>query len=536
VKKYLIPALSSFLTACTAQTIDSAETVAVAPSHTNLPSSEAINWFDRGQASIESTNQAYQAIKSKRGAAKNIILFIGDGMGVSTVSAARIREGQIKGGLGEENRLSFETFPFTGLSKTYNTDAQTPDSAGTMTAIMSGVKTKIGVVGIAEGVERGNCSSAKANQIPSALQMAELNGMRTGIVSTARITHATPAATYAHSPNRSWEDISDMPKAAIEEGCTDIASQFIDLSDRLKAIDETYDGGGIDVTFGGGRRHFLPKDAAFNSNDTDSEIEGDRTDGRDLISEWRDKTDGIYVIDSIGFEKIMQIPALGLFSESHMRYSADRFKDNAGEPSLAEMTSKAIKLLDNENGFFLMVEAGRIDHSHHAGNAYGALSDTIALSDAVDLARKATDENDTLIIVTADHSHVMTFAGYPKRGNPILGMVVPVGETDPAIAKDGKPYTTLSYMNGGGTKYLERTTNSDDGYGHAGKTGRHLTGDIDTVSSGFFQEALVPLNSETHGGEDVAIYASGPGAHLVTGTHEQNVIFHIMDHAGNLRR
>jgi len=91
-------------------------------------------------------------------------------------------------------------------------------------------------------------------------------------------------------------------------------------------------------------------------------------------------------------------------------------------------------------------------------------------------------------------------------------------------------------MNGGGTKYLEGTTNSDDGYGHAGNTGRHLTGDIDTISSGFFQEALVPLNSETHGGEDVAIYASGPGAHLVTGTHEQNVIFHIMDHAGNLRR
>ena len=326
-----------------------------------------------------------------------------------------------------------------------------------------------------------------------------------------------------------------MPKGAIEAGCTDIAAQFVDLPERLKLSDPSYDDIGIDVAFGGGRRHFVPKDAAYNSDDADSEIEGDRTDGRNLPREWVEKTGGMYVTDSQGFADITKTPVLGLFAESHMRYSADRFKDNKGEPTLAAMTSKAIDLMEGaENGFFLMVEAGRIDHSHHAGNAYGALADTIALSDAVRVARAATSVEDTLIIVTADHSHVMTFSGYPKRGNPILGTVVEVGETEPKLAKDGKPFTTLSYANGRGFADLGQETDSDAGYRAPIQTGRHLTIDVDTTAPGYHQESLIPGDSESHGGEDVAIYASGPGAHLVTGTHEQHAIFHIMNHAGYL--
>ena len=86
------------------------------------------------------------------------------------------------------------------------------------------------------------------------------------------------------------------------------------------------------------------------------------------------------------------------------------------------MTAKAIDVLDNNDKWlFLTVEAGRIDHAHHAGNAYNALSDTVELSKAVQVALDKTSIEDTLIIVTADHSHVFTIAGYPKRGNPILG-------------------------------------------------------------------------------------------------------------------
>ena len=132
-----------------------------------------------------------------RGAAKNVILFVGDGMGISTVTAARILEGQLKGKLGEEHNLSFDLFPFSGLAKTYNTDAQTPDSAGTMTAMMSGVKTDAGVIGVSEAIERGDCGTVAGNELVTALELAEIAGKSTGILSTARITHATPAATYA---------------------------------------------------------------------------------------------------------------------------------------------------------------------------------------------------------------------------------------------------------------------------------------------------------------------------------------------------
>ena len=112
----------------------------------------------------------------------------------------------------------------------------------------------------------------------------------------------------------------------------------------------------------------------------------------------------------------------GLFNESHMQYEADRGNDIAGEPSITEMTSKAIDILaQNENGFFLMVESGRIDHAHHAGNAYGALQDTIAFADAIQAAVDMTDPQETLILVTADHGHVFTIAGYPKRDNtPVI--------------------------------------------------------------------------------------------------------------------
>ena len=92
------------------------------------------------------------------------------------------------------------------------------------------------------------------------------------------------------------------------------------------------------------------------------------------------------------------------------------------------------------------------------GNAYNALSDTIELSKAVQVALDKTSIEDTLIIVTADHSHVFTIAGYPKRGNPILGKVVAVGETEPTLAADNMPYTTVGYANGGGFRDLGQET------------------------------------------------------------------------------
>lgn len=480
-----------------------------------------------------------KTLTNLKGSAKNVILFVGDGMGISTVTAARILEGQLAGKLGEENQLSFDNFPFAGLAKTYNVDAQTPDSAGTMTAMMSGVKTDVGVIGVDEDIERGDCSTVTGNELFTALELAEMAGKSTGVISTARITHATPAATYAKSADRNWEDVSDMPEAAVTAGCKDIADQLVNFEANLEAKVAGIDVDGIEVAFGGGRRHFLPKDAAFNSTDASSAVEGDRTDGRDLTAEWQAMyTTGSYVMDQTGFDAIDAATTervFGLFNESHMQYEADRKNDIAGEPSISEMTSKAIDILDNNSeGFFLMVESGRIDHSHHAGSAYGALTDTIEFSNAIAKAVEMTDMSETLIIVTADHGHVFTIAGYPKRGNPILGKVVNVGADEPAEASDGMPYTTLGYTNGRGFRNLGTETNADATYALDIDAGRKDLTDVDTTTPGYHQEALIPKSSETHSGEDVGVYASGPAAFLVNGTQEQNMIFHIMDFAANL--
>ena len=505
------------------------------PDASMIATARANPWYEAGAA------RAGESAPSEvvRGAARNVVLFVGDGLGISTVTAARILDGQMRGMDGEENVLSFEAFPYVGLAKTYNVDAQTPDSAGTMTAMVSGVKTDVGVIGVDEDVVRGECASADGNELVTALELAELGGKATGIVSTARITHATPAATYAKSVDRNWEDDSDMPEEALAAGCIDIASQLVGFEAALEARFPGVDVDGIEVAMGGGRRHFLPKDAASNSADASSEVEGDRTDGRDLTAEWRQAyPDGAYVVDRAGFEALPAdgaSPVLALFNESHMQYEADRENDVAGEPSLAEMTELAIaRLRGDEDGFFLVVESGRIDHAHHAGSAYGALTDTIEFAEAVAAARDAVGD-DTLIIVTADHGHVFTIAGYPKRGNPILGKVVPVGADEAALAADELPYTTLGYANGRGFRDLgDDATDADVSYALDIEPGRRDLTFVDTTSPGFHQEALVPLTAETHSGEDVGVHATGPGAALVRGTFEQNVIFHVMEHAADL--
>jgi len=474
-------------------------------------------WYSSGQQELQeilnSTNNTNRA--------KNIILFIGDGMGVSTVTASRIYDGQSKGLDGEENILEFEKLPALALSKTYNTNQQTPDSAGTMTAMMTGIKSKAGFISVNQKAERGNCLSAKNNSIPTFLEQVEELGMSTGIVTTARITHATPAATYAHTPERNWEGDNELPTDSDTSGCKDIARQLIEFDK----------GNGIEVALGGGRQYFLPK----TENGTSA---GRRIDGRNLPQEWLSKyKDAAYVEDRDQLNKINGKNTqhlLGLFSNSHMPYHADRKDPGAKQPSLEEMTSKAIEVLQtNPKGFFLMVEAGRIDHGHHAGNAYRALDDTQELSNAVKIAREMTNEEDTLIIVTADHSHTLTMSGYPTRGNPILGKVIGNDakgnpSISPALAEDDLPYTTLGYRNGRGFAVDHGGNKRFDSPGNAG---RHDLTEVNTEDDGFHQEVVIPRLMESHAGEDVAIYAGGPWSHLFQRTHEQHYIYHVMRHA-----
>ncbi len=450
------------------------------------------------------------------GGARNVILLIGDGMGVSTVTAARILAGQLAGGSGEENLLSFERFPHVALAKTYNTDMQVPDSAGTMSAMVTGRKTRAGVLSVAPETPRGDCRMAQP--MTTILEAAEQAGMATGLVTTTRITHATPAALYAHAADRNWEDDAALPAAARDAGCADIARQWVEFPA----------GDGPDVVFGGGRAQFQSKIVA---DPEYPEYNGRRLDGRDLIHEWQKRRPGSrYVWNRANFEQLDLTapgPILGLFEPSHLHYEHDRGGDRAGEPSLSEMTRAAIAhLTADPDGFFLMVEGGRIDHAHHDGNAYRALTETIEFSRAVEVALAMTSRDDTLIVVTADHSHVLAIAGYPARGNPILGKVVGIDgrgarQAAPAPAADGKPYTTLAYANG-------------PGYTAGGE--RPDLSAIDTADPDYRPLGGVPLAAETHGGEDVAVYAIGPGAEAVHGVLEQNRIFDVLvDAAPRLR-
>jgi alkaline phosphatase len=486
------------------------------------------DWYNAGNEFIAQG----KALHSNSRRAKNVILFIGDGMGVSTVTAARILEGQLKGKPGEETRLAFDAFPYTALSKTYSWDQQTSDSAPTMTAMSTGYKTREGMLSVNHTTARGECSAAviDAKKVATILEAAADMGKSSGIVSTARITHATPAALYAHTAVRDWEADANLPTTDVNTGAPcrgatgavkDIARQLIEASPNVRAS--------LKVALGGGRTYFMPNTVFDPEYPT---TKGRRLDGRNLASEWVSTRGTMgaaaYAWNKAQFDAVDPASAkylLGLFEPSHVQYEADKAADPAGEPTLTEMTDKSLRMLMNDpKGFFLHVEGGRIDHAHHAGNARRALLETIEFSNAirrtVDLLQAAGKLDDTLIVVSADHSHVFTIAGYPSRGNNILGLVrdVPNKDGDPlanSTDSNGLPYTTLGYHNGPGVRIGGRPD---------------LTA-VDTTNLNFLQEAVIPLGSETHAGEDVAIYARGPKAYLVRGTMEQNWIFHVMREA-----
>jgi alkaline phosphatase len=465
--------------------------------------------------------------------ARNVIFFVGDGMGVSTVTATRIYS------VGLDGQLVVDQLPYTALSRTYSADAITPDSAPTMTAMMTGVNTNQSVIGFGPGTEPNDFNRDGDGDRPwTVLELAKQAGMRVGVVSTAQITHATPAATYAHINQRNNEN--------------DIALQAL-------PTDGTYNrrlGSGIDVLMGGGRRFFVPSNVADEEGGG-----GSRTDLRDLRREFQ-SAGYTYVWNSAGFNSLRssQMPVLGLFERGHMEYEFDRATDTGGEPSIVDMTRKAIELLSSgqrgAEGYFLMVESGRIDHAHHEGNAYRALTDMEALDEAIGAAAAMVDLRDTLIVVSADHSHVFNIAGYPMRplqelpypvrsfepgyasarshGNGVLDVVYDLDQTTGHVSAAGDrnsvPYTVLGYLNGPGYRGAARVDPRTDSF--PGRNGQQPSGPWHPA---YFQESVVPMGSETHSGEEVAIYAIGPGADVVRGTVKNTFIFEVMAAALGLR-
>ncbi|XP_055051501.2 alkaline phosphatase, tissue-nonspecific isozyme isoform X2 [Misgurnus anguillicaudatus] len=386
----------------------------------------------------QSTLRSALARRQNTNVAKNIVLFLGDGMGVTTITAARILKGQMENRTGEETVMNMDTFPYVGLAKVYSVDFQIPDSASTGTAYLCGVKTNLNTVGVNAAARNGVCRSQKGNEVTSILKWAKDAGKSVGIVTTTRVQHATPAASYAHSASRTWYSDADLPLSAVNEGCVDIAVQLITNTD-------------IDVIIGGGRKYMTPKGDPDPEYPTDVSSQGQRKDKRNLINEWLgmkqekvarfvwNKTD----FDAVDPEKTDYLMAL--FEPGDLRYDVER--DSRMDPSIIETTEKAIKILQkNPNGFFLLVEGK----------------------------------------------------------SPVFGL-------------DFLPYTTLMYGNGPGHK-IQNNKRPD-------------IRKVDTTHKDYVQQSAAPLDTETHGGEDVALFAHGPMAHLFQGVYEQNYIAHAMAYA-----
>lgn len=469
---------------------------------------DASHWRSVARAELDAVLQR----RPVEGVAKNVVLFVGDGMGPSTVTAARIYGG------GEASQLHFESLPWTGLLKTYAVDKKVPDSSCTATALFTGVKTNYEVAGLDANVKLADCAASlkEDNQLSSLLQWAQQAGKATGFVTTTRVTHATPSALYSRCPDRRWECEAKMPKGT--EACKDIGRQLV----------EEEPGRSLNVIMGGGRQ-------CLQSNVTDSDADPidtwscRRKDNRDLIKVWTDdkksrnlkhklveNTGSLLSGDTAEADYV-----LGVFANGHLKMDWNRDKSPQGMPSLENMTTTAIHILQrNPNGFVLVVEGGMIDMAHHRGHAKQALDETLAMDRAVAAVLQMTDEKDTLVVITADHDQGMAFTGYAPREADILGIASDNSKGDSI------PFTSLLYTTGDASNYQYEIVDNT--------MKRKNPKDSDTTAFQYSQQTGVLSDEVHHSGSDVAIYARGPMAHLFSGVHEQNFVPYVIAYASKI--
>ncbi|RXF72618.1 alkaline phosphatase [Hansschlegelia zhihuaiae] len=445
-----------------------------------LAASAAALLFGLGTQIAQADDQA----DAKAGAAKNVILFIGDGMGVSEVTAARYYQ------YGARGRMNFDKLGSTGYQTTwslkpgegpnYEVD-YAPDSASTGTMWATGKKT------IDERISQGPSSAidVPGKNLRTVLEVFQAKGKRVGNVSTAEITDATPAVLNAKISIRGCQAPKDMGLCPTETkakgGLGSIAEQTVDHK--------------VDVVLGGGKGRF---------DDAGGAIAGGVDDGKTVVQSA--ERQGYKVIGSKGqLERLKasDMPVLGLFNASNMTTEwtgpqaipGDGVKAHEcetghrpnNEPSLQLMTEKAIELLQGKRGFFLQVEGASIDKQDHAANACGQIGETVAFDRAIGVALKFQEENpDTLIIVTADHSHTSQIVAEDSSGTGN-----PTGYSDNLITKDGQ---------------VMRVT-----YGTAGGPGPVAT-----------------PPSQQHTGAVVPIWAKGPGASAILGTTDHTDLFDIL--------
>ncbi|NBC86633.1 MAG: alkaline phosphatase [Bacteroidetes bacterium] len=429
---------------------------------------------------------------------KNVILFVPDGFGPASATMARDYLRHYRG----VHQLALDSIQ-TGSVRTYSTSSRVTDSAAGATAYATGVKTYNGAIAV----------DTLKRPLGTLLQAAERRGMATGLVATSRITHATPASFSAHVPNRWMEN--------------EIAAQQITS--------------GADVILGGGKRHFVPKSTEGSK----------RKDDRNLVTEARD-AGYQFVSDRAGLMDVSDGPVLGLFSMSHMDYEIDRDPD--AQPSLAEMTEKALELVSaDEDGYFIMIEASRIDHAGHSNDAAAHLQDILAYNDAVAVAlEQARSDGNTLVVSVSDHetgglslgrdiekdgSVEGVYAWHPEVLHRIHGshgtMFDAVSEGQKALPAETTRADSVNVV----TSVLSDIAGIDD----ISDTERTKIGNaLDSYALNFVvsdmieRRAVIGWTTRGHTAVDVNLYAYGPGRNLFQGNIDNTEVGDILSSLMNL--
>jgi alkaline phosphatase len=387
---------------------------------------------------------------------KSHIMFIGDGMGSAQITGARLYKGGVKA------RLYMESLPYTGFLRTYSSDDFVTDSAASGTALATGVKTYNHAISMSDPKQD---SQGKSRPLVSILKRAKQAGKSVGIVTTTAITHATPAVYYANASHRKQEE---------------------QIAEQLLAAQ-------VDVIIAGGKGFFLPKSSG-----------GKRTDQKNLLQDFKQK--GYRIITSNEefkqtSSKVNQ-PLIALLESSHLPYELDRRSD---QPSLDELVTHAIKhLSQNPNGYFLMVEGGRIDMAAHENLAEKAFADLLAFDKAIGLSLPLAQQ-DTLIIVTADHeTGGLSLNGYAPHEKAQGAQLVSHCLVDSKTKN--KALSLVSWATGPGHK-------------------SPICPPSQKQNSGLHKSTFYTHKAH-HSGVDVPVMAIGPGASQFSGYMDNNELVH----------
>ena len=298
---------------------------------------------------------------------KYVFLFIGDGMSHVQVNAAQVYNGNNTAGEVTPGPLNFTQFPVAGVATTYDSTSFCPDSASTATSISCGVKTHSGVIGL---------NVDKTTAPDSITELLKADGRKIGIVSSVTINHATPAAFYAHIASR---------------------NNYYDIALQMANSDFDYFAGGeISQAYGATNNRLSAYSILANHGYT-------VTRTKEEIEALNSKSGKVYAVSPV------------LQDSGAMPYTVDA-KD--GDLTLADFVHKGIDVLDNDNGFFLMAESGKIDWACHANDALSTITDTLGFESAIEVAVDFMNEHPdkTLILVTGDHETGGMTIGYAATG------------------------------------------------------------------------------------------------------------------------